>query len=58
MEELVNEDSEIVTVMFGKDVDEKELEELMLKIDSHYPDVEVEVIEGNQDIYSYILAVE
>lgn len=58
MEELVDEDSEIVTVMFGKDVDEKELERLMLSIDAHYPDVEVEVIEGNQDIYSYILAVE
>ena len=58
MEELVNEDSEIVTVMFGEGVDEKELEKLMLSIDSHYPDVEVEVIEGNQDIYSYILAVE
>jgi len=58
MKDLVDEDSEIVTVMYGDKVDEKELEQLMLSIDSHYPDVEVEVIEGNQDIYSYIIAVE
>jgi dihydroxyacetone kinase-like predicted kinase len=55
---LIDEDSEIVTVMYGKGVEEKELEEIMLHIDTHYPDVEVEVIEGNQDIYSYIIAVE
>ena len=58
METLVDEDSEIVTVIYGNDVDEAELEKLMLSIDSHYPDVEIEVIEGNQNIYSYILAVE
>ncbi len=58
MKQLVNEDSEIVTVMYGETVEEKELEKLILSIDSHYPEVEVEVIEGNQDIYSYIIAVE
>jgi len=55
---LVDEDSEIVTIMYGATVTEKELEEVMLAIDTHHPDVEVEVIEGNQDIYSYIIAVE
>jgi len=58
MEDLVDADSEIVTIMFGDQVEKKELEQVMLSIDSHYPDVEVEVIEGNQDIYSYIIAVE
>ncbi|AIO19568.1 DAK2 domain protein [Candidatus Izimaplasma bacterium HR1] len=58
METLVDEDSEIVTVIYGNNVDEKELEKLMLSVDTHYPDVEIEVIEGNQNIYSYILAVE
>jgi dihydroxyacetone kinase-like predicted kinase len=58
MEELVEEDSEIVTVIYGNDVEPKELEQLMLSIDTHYPDVEIEVIEGNQNIYSFILAVE
>jgi DAK2 domain fusion protein YloV len=56
--ELIGPDSEIITVMYGKTVEEKELETLMLNLDTHYPDVEVEVIEGNQEIYSYIIAVE
>ncbi len=58
LDNLLDEDSEIVTVMYGDTVDMKELEEVMLTIESHYPDVEVEVIEGNQDIYAYIIAVE
>jgi DAK2 domain fusion protein YloV len=58
VENLLDEESEIITIMYGETVDEKELEEIMLSIDSHYPDVEVEVIEGNQKIYSYIIAVE
>ena len=58
VEQLIDEDSEILTIMFGKGVEEGELESIMLHIESHHPDVEVEVIEGNQDIYSYIIAVE
>jgi DAK2 domain fusion protein YloV len=58
LKELVDEDSEIVTVMFGNDVEEDELELMMKCVTDKYPDVEVEVIEGNQNIYSYIIAVE
>jgi hypothetical protein len=55
---LTTEDSEIITIMYGNDVTPKELENLGLYIDQKYPDVEVEEIEGNQDIYSFIIAVE
>ena len=58
IKQLVTDDAEIVTVMYGKTVEESELEEINLVIDTHHPDVEVEIIEGNQDIYSYIIAVE
>lgn len=56
--ELLDGDSEIITVMYGKDVKEDEVETIALCIETHYPDVEVEFIEGHQDIYSYIIAVE
>ena len=55
---ILNEDSEIITIFLGKDVTEEErdtLEEVCLK---YNPDVDVEVIDGKQDIYSYIIAVE
>ena len=56
--ELLDDDSEIITVMYGQGVVEDELEAIALCINTHHPDVEVEFIEGNQDIYSYIIAVE
>lgn len=55
---LLDENSEIITVMFGESVKTNELEEVMLYLEEHYPEVEVETIEGNQDIYSFIIAVE
>jgi hypothetical protein len=58
VKELIHDEAEIVTVMFGEDVEEEELEAVMLNLETHHPDVEVEVIEGNQEIYSFIIAVE
>ena len=55
---LIDEDSQIVTFFCGNDVTKEkqaELEELCTEINSY---VEVEIIDGKQDIYSYIIAVE
>ena len=56
--ELIDEESEIVTVMYGEGVESSELEEVMTHLEANFPDLEVETIEGNQNIYSYIIAVE
>ncbi len=58
IKELVHDDSEIITIMYGNEVDEEELEAVNLHLNSHYPDLEVELIEGNQAVYAYIIAVE
>ena len=58
IKELVHDDSEIITIMYGNEVDEEELEAVNLHLNSHYPDLEVELIEGNQAGYAYIIAVE
>lgn len=58
LQHLITEDDEIVTIIFGEDVTEEECEQLEEYISEHYEDVEVEVHEGNQPIYSYIIAVE
>ena len=58
LSKILTEDSEIITVFLGNDVTDEEratLEEVCLK---YNPDIDVEVIEGKQDIYSYIIAVE
>ncbi|MCY9153111.1 DAK2 domain-containing protein [Bacillus haynesii] len=55
---MIEEDSEIVTVIKGEDAPEEEAEELAAFISETYEDVEVEVHDGKQPLYSYILAVE
>lgn len=55
---MIDEDSEIVTVIKGEDAPEEEAEELAAFISETYEDVEVEVHDGKQPLYFYILAVE
>lgn len=49
---------EIITIIYGSDVAQRELNEVLKHIEKNYSDLEVEVIEGNQEVYSYILAIE
>ncbi len=55
---LLDDESEIITIMYGKDVDQDEVDKLVNYIETTYPEVEIETIDGNQDIYAYLLAVE
>ncbi len=58
LEDCINEESHMVTFFYGKDVKEDEvalLEDITVSIN---PNVDVEIIDGKQDIYSYIIAVE
>jgi len=58
IEKLIDEDSEIITIIYGKDIDKKEIEKLKKYITENFEDVEIESIDGGQDIYSYLFAVE
>jgi DAK2 domain fusion protein YloV len=49
---------EIITIIYGKDVNEKELEEIKTFIGENYSDLEIDAIDGKQDVYSYILSIE
>ncbi len=55
---LLDDESEIITIMYGKDVDKDEVDKLVNYIETTYPDIEIETVDGNQDIYAYLLAVE
>ena len=55
---LVDDDSEIISIYYGADVDEEAANELSEKIESLYPDVEVDLNCGGQPIYYYIVSVE
>lgn len=56
--DLVDEDDEILTILYGEDVATDKVEQLVAEIESKYDDLEIEIHHGNQPIYSYILSVE
>ncbi|MBQ6835401.1 MAG: DAK2 domain-containing protein, partial [Lachnospiraceae bacterium] len=58
VDRMVDEDSELISVYFGADVSEEDAEALVEKIQEAYPDCEVELNNGGQPVYYYLLSVE
>ena len=55
---MIDEDSELVTLYYGEETTEEEAEALAARVMEGYPEVEVEVHSGNQPIYYYVISVE
>ena len=55
---LVDEDSELISLYFGQDVQEADAQEFAGDVEALYPDVDVDVHMGGQPIYYYVLSVE
>jgi len=55
---MIDEMSSIVTLLVGEGASEDEVEEITSHINSKFEDVEVEVVQGNQPVYSFIIGVE
>ena len=55
---LVDEDSELISIYYGEDVSSETAEALAAKLEEKYPDVDVELQNGGQPIYYYVLSVE
>lgn len=55
---LVDEDSEIISIYFGQDVTEEDANAVAEKIEQLYSDIEVDVNYGGQPIYYYVISVE
>ena len=56
--ELVDDDSEIVTVLVGADAPAHETERIREHIEFTFPHVEVEFHDGGQPLYPYLVGVE
>jgi len=55
---MVDEDSELISIYYGADVEESVAEELSAKIEASHPDCDVELQFGGQPIYYYLVSVE
>ncbi|MBO7078625.1 MAG: DAK2 domain-containing protein [Bacilli bacterium] len=51
-------EKDIITIIYGKDVTDRIVNDLVKYIKKTYPNIETEVINGGQDVYSYIIALE
>ena len=56
--EFVDEESELISVYYGEDIDESKAEELVKKIEEKFDGVDVELQYGGQPVYYYIVSVE
>lgn len=55
---LVDEDSELISIYYGEEVSEEDAEKFTEEITELYPDIDVDIQFGGQPIYYYVLAVE
>ena len=56
--ELIDEDSELISIYYGEDVKKEDAEKLGEELSDLYPDCDVEVHFGGQPIYYYVVSVE
>ncbi|MDT2640022.1 DAK2 domain-containing protein [Enterococcus dongliensis] len=58
LKKMINDDIEIITIIVGEEGTQAEAEKLSEAIEASYPDLEVEIHEGNQPVYPYLLSAE
>ena len=58
LKRMVEDESELISVYFGEDVTEEDAEALVEKVQTAFPNCEVELNDGGQPIYYYLLSVE
>ena len=58
LEQMVDENSAVITLLVGKDVDSSLVEKVRNKIVKTYPDVDIDIRDGEQPVYSFLIGVE
>lgn len=58
IDDMITEDDEIVTVIYGEDVSEQDAKQMVAYIEGQFEHVEIELYNGKQPLYPYILSVE
>ncbi|WP_439846324.1 DAK2 domain-containing protein [Bacillus subtilis] len=58
LSEMIGEDDEIVTILYGEDASREEAEQLEAFLSEKYEEIEVEIHNGKQPLYSYIVSAE
>ena len=55
---MIDDFSSIVTIIVGEGVEESEVDEIVSTLKEKYEDIEFDVKNGGQPVYSFIIGVE
>ena len=58
IDDMVSDDSAVVSIYWGEGSNQDDAQALGDKVLEKYPDLEVEISEGGQAVYAYIVSVE
>ncbi|WP_129689157.1 DAK2 domain-containing protein [Gottfriedia acidiceleris] len=58
LQDMIDEDSEILTILYGQDVSDEEISKLVEFAEESFDHLEIEVHNGSQPLYSYIFSIE
>ncbi len=56
--EMIDDESELITILYGADVSEEEADEFATKIEEKYEDLDVQCYRGAQPLYYFLMSVE
>ncbi|MDD7793751.1 DAK2 domain-containing protein [Clostridium sp. 'White wine YQ'] len=55
---MVDEDSELITLFFGEEITKEKAEEFVSVLEEKYEDLDIQLYNGNQPLYYFIMSVE
>lgn len=58
IDKMTDEDSELISIYYGEETTKEQADSLVEKLTSKYPDADIEVHEGGEPVYYYIVSVE
>lgn len=58
VEKMVDEDSSLITIFYGEDIDENKANELSNQLEELYEDLDVQCYKGEQPLYYFLVSVE
>lgn len=56
--DVVSDESELITIFYGKDCDEEKVQEFISTLEEKFPDLDVQCYNGEQPLYYFIASVE
>ncbi len=58
VDQMIDDECSIITIIYGEDVTEKEVHQIKRYIEEKYPEVDIDMHDGKQPVYSFLLGVE